>query len=505
MGNSSRKGEGEEEEEGGKDGEEAEITEKKKEEEVEVEEELPLGVEELLESGDPVLDLSYRKFKRLPSRVCGLMHLEKLYVCGNSLRALPDSISQLQGLRILALDFNKLEDVPMAVCQLTNLTRLYLGSNRLMTLPSELSNLQSLRCLWVESNYFLRFPRVLYDLPHLKSLQIGDNRLKTLPPDLWRMEALRGLWLYGNRFDTFPKVLLRMENLEILDLDRNKISEFPSLKRLHALRLFSYDHNPVEDPPKVGEEVLIVGEGAAEFLEAREAKRERRRKAAEREAEELALAGEEPVIHGILKNSSSKQAAVTIEDTEVKEEEPLVRGEDMEVEAELPVTDYEGAELEYDEEGVEYETEELICEGEGFEYEGEELEYERAQWTMSMRIWRTWGGKMRGHEKPLIHSDDLEGQYSLGRPKERWHLECNLILDKNGCLCPVSPQCPQTQAPEDTGSPISSPTSPHSPLGGQWLLKPVGDPVTSQSQVKSAWRRVWRSRGAHLNSHPGEV
>uniref|UniRef100_A0A665UBK5 Leucine rich repeat containing 10B n=1 Tax=Echeneis naucrates TaxID=173247 RepID=A0A665UBK5_ECHNA len=247
---------------------------------------------------------------RLPSRVCGLMHLEKLYVCGNSLRTLPDSISQLQGLRILALDFNKLEDVPMAVCELTNLTRLYLGSNRLMTLPPELRNLRSLRCLWVESNYFMTFPRVLYDLPQLKSLQIGDNRLKTLPPDLWRMEALRGLWLYGNRFDTFPKVLLRMENLEILDVDRNKISEFPSLRRLHALRLFSYDHNPVNDPPKVGDEAVIVGEGAAEFLEAREAKKERQQKAAEREAEELALAGEEPVIHGILKNSDQIRAGL---------------------------------------------------------------------------------------------------------------------------------------------------------------------------------------------------
>uniref|UniRef100_A0A3B4GFH0 Disease resistance R13L4/SHOC-2-like LRR domain-containing protein n=1 Tax=Pundamilia nyererei TaxID=303518 RepID=A0A3B4GFH0_9CICH len=259
-----------------------------------------------LTSGDPVLDLSYRKFKRLPSRVCDLMHLEKLYVCGNSLRTLPDSISQLQGLRILALDFNKIEDVPLAVCDLTNLTRLYLGSNRLMSFPPELSNLQNLRCLWMESNYFQRFPRVLYDLPNLKSLQMGDNRLKTLPPDLWRMEALRGLWLYGNRFDTFPKVLLRMKSLEILDLDRNKISEIPSLKRLRALRLFSYDHNPVKEPPIVGEDAVLVGEGAAEFLEMREARKERQRKAAEKEAEELALAGEEPVIHGILKNSQVK-------------------------------------------------------------------------------------------------------------------------------------------------------------------------------------------------------
>uniref|UniRef100_A0A8C6NM76 Leucine rich repeat containing 10B n=1 Tax=Nothobranchius furzeri TaxID=105023 RepID=A0A8C6NM76_NOTFU len=247
---------------------------------------------------DPVLDLSCRKFKKLPSRVCGLMHLEKLYVCENRLRTVPDSIFQLQGLKTLALDFNKLEDVPLAVCELTGLTRLYLGSNRLMSLPPEIKNLKNLRCLSVESNFFQRFPREVYDLPHLKSLQIGDNRLKTLPPDLTRMEALRGLWLYTNRFETFPNVLLHMKNLEILDLDKNKLSELPSLKRLKCLHLFSYDHNPIKQPPAVGEEVILVGEGAAEFMEIREARKERRRKAAEQEAEELTMAGEEPVIHG---------------------------------------------------------------------------------------------------------------------------------------------------------------------------------------------------------------
>uniref|UniRef100_A0A3Q2QAC4 Leucine rich repeat containing 10B n=1 Tax=Fundulus heteroclitus TaxID=8078 RepID=A0A3Q2QAC4_FUNHE len=239
--------------------------------------------------GDPVLDLSYRKFKRLPSRVWELTYLEKLYACGNRLRTVPDSISQLQGLRMLALDFNKLEDVPLAVCELTNLTHLYLGSNRLMILPPEFTNLKSLRCFWMESNYFQTFPRELYELPNLKSLQMGDNRLKTLPRDFCRMESLKGLWLYGNRFETFPKVLLGMESLEILDLDRNKITEFPSLKRLRPLHLFSYDHNPVKEPPKVGQEVILVGEGAAEFMEVREARKERRRKAAEEEAEDLQI------------------------------------------------------------------------------------------------------------------------------------------------------------------------------------------------------------------------
>ncbi|XP_024262992.1 leucine-rich repeat-containing protein 10B-like [Oncorhynchus tshawytscha] len=383
MGNSSRKEEDEEEKGKGKDkdAEKAKVIEeekrrrrkKKMKEEME-DDELPLGVEEMLASGDPVLDLSYKKFRRLPGVVCGLRHLEKLYVCRNSLRTLPENIVQLKGLRILALDFNKMENVPLAICQLRNLTRLYLGSNRLMSLPPELRNLQSLRCLWMESNYFTRFPRQLYDLPHLRSLQMGDNRLRTLPPDLWRMEALRGLWLYGNRFTEFPRVLLRMVDLEILDLDKNKIEVFPNLSRLPALRLFSYDHNPVEGPPGVGEEVLLVGEGAQEELQDRVDRKAKKEQEA-RDAEEAALAGDGPVIQGILKtakqNSASHPGHKHDEAMPLTEEER--RKKEMEAELEKALNDY-GAGLEYDLEGIEYEKE-FICEGEG--YDGGELEYGR--------------------------------------------------------------------------------------------------------------------------------
>ncbi len=404
MGNSSRKeaqDEGGEEKEKkveekgdeGEEEEEEEEAEKEKEEEVVEDKELPLGVDELLASGDPVLDLSYYKFRRLPRQVLDLEYLEKLYVCGNRLRDIPKGIMRLQGLRTLALDFNKLEDVPLSVCQLTNLTCLYLGSNRLMSLPAEVRNLQNLRCLWVESNYFQRFPKQLYDLPNLRSLQIGDNRLCTLPSDLWRMESLRGLWLYGNRFQEFPRVLLKMEQLEILDMDRNKILKFPNLHHLPGLRLFSYDHNPVKEPPRVGEEVLIVGEGAEEVLQARERRREAKEQA-EKEAEEAAAAAEaaaNPVIHGILKklriNSALNLAAAkeketneSVSSTTPTGDENGTQNNDEGVESERQGVAFEEMELGYDDGGLEYEREELIYEREVYEgYEGAELEYERGE------------------------------------------------------------------------------------------------------------------------------
>ncbi|XP_010132660.1 PREDICTED: leucine-rich repeat-containing protein 10B-like, partial [Buceros rhinoceros silvestris] len=82
--------------------------------------------------------------------------------------------------------------------------------------------------------------------------------------------GLRGLWLYGNRFEEFPPVLLRMVHLRVLDLDRNRITRFPDLLCLAALRLLSYDHNPVRQLPRVGDAVRLVGDGAQELMEARQ-------------------------------------------------------------------------------------------------------------------------------------------------------------------------------------------------------------------------------------------
>lgn len=386
MGNSSQK-EGEEEK--GKEKEKADDSEAEVEEEEtpkvkeeEVKQKLPSCFNELISSGDPVLDLSHFRLRYLPKEVLGLEHLEKLYVCGNRLRNLPDGIAKLHGLRTLALDINKLDDVPPSVCQLANLTRLYLGSNRLMSLPPDFRNLQSLRCLWVDSNYFQHFPKQLYELPHLRALQIGDNKLKTLPSDMWRMEALRSLWLYGNRFTEFPRVLLKMEQLEVLDLDRNRISEFPNLLQFPALRLFSYDHNPVKGPPRFGQDVVIVGEGAVDAMEQREMRKEKKLQAqrdAEAAAAAAAAAAASPIVHGILKKLRMSKTLTTSNAVTADEDVTLRGKEEEEVASERHKAFY-SRQLEYEGEGydgygraeLEYEQAET-----GYEYEGEEAEQGR--------------------------------------------------------------------------------------------------------------------------------
>ncbi|KAK2525209.1 leucine-rich repeat-containing protein 10B [Columba livia] len=207
---------------------------------------------------------------RVPPALWAQRGLRKLYLSGAGLRELPAELGALRHLCTLALDGNELLEVPEAVCRLPRLVHLYLGRNGLQGLPPAFARLQSLRCLWLEGNFLARFPRALLGLPELRSLQLGDNRLARLPAALPRMAGLRGLWLYGNRFEEFPPALLRMGHLRVLDLDRNRIARFPDLSGLTALRLLSYDHNPARQPPCVGDAVRLVGDGAQEFMEARQ-------------------------------------------------------------------------------------------------------------------------------------------------------------------------------------------------------------------------------------------
>ncbi|XP_061855549.1 leucine-rich repeat-containing protein 10B [Colius striatus] len=207
---------------------------------------------------------------RVPPALWAQRGLRKLYLSGVGLREVPAELAALRHLRTLALDGNELMEVPEELCSLPRLAYLYLGRNGLQGLPAAFSLLQSLRCLWLEGNFLRRFPGALLRLPELRSLQLGDNRLARLPSALPRMAALRGLWLYGNRFEEFPAPLLRMVELRVLDLDRNRIGRFPDLSGLSALRLFSYDHNPARQPPRVGDAVQLVGDGAQELMEARQ-------------------------------------------------------------------------------------------------------------------------------------------------------------------------------------------------------------------------------------------
>jgi Leucine-rich repeat (LRR) protein len=70
--------------------------------------------------------------------------LQILYVGGNELVDVPDSLGKLKQLQALNLSDNKLESLPAAIANLKNLKSLSLHKNRLRTLPT---GIIALKCL----------------------------------------------------------------------------------------------------------------------------------------------------------------------------------------------------------------------------------------------------------------------------------------------------------------------------------------------------------------------
>lgn len=67
-----------------------------------------------------------------------------MYIGGNKLVDVPDSVGQLNQLQALNLSDNMLERLPAAIANLKNLKSLLLHKNRLRTLPTEII---ALKCL----------------------------------------------------------------------------------------------------------------------------------------------------------------------------------------------------------------------------------------------------------------------------------------------------------------------------------------------------------------------
>lgn len=114
--------------------------------------------------------------------------LEFLDLHGNSLRALPMGLRQLERLTSLNVSHNKLDNAAFdVIAQMRSLKELRLGHNNINgNLPTSVCELINLEVLDMQSNRLLGLPDALRDLVGLRILNISGNQLTALP-----MEALQ--------------------------------------------------------------------------------------------------------------------------------------------------------------------------------------------------------------------------------------------------------------------------------------------------------------------------
>eukprot|EP00040_Diaphanoeca_grandis_P009498 m.49040 g.49040 ORF g.49040 m.49040 type:complete len:356 (-) comp20927_c1_seq1:163-1230(-) len=134
----------------------------------------------------------------LPDSVGSLVGLSELWISDNKLSKLPTTISNLHNLVFLRANNNRLKSIPNETGKLRKLQKLHLGHNKLVSLPASICQLEQLRELLAASNEIVHLPEAIGDLRHLVKLHVNDNKLWRLPDSICWLQKLRSCRIDGN-------------------------------------------------------------------------------------------------------------------------------------------------------------------------------------------------------------------------------------------------------------------------------------------------------------------
>uniref|UniRef100_A0A336MUI3 CSON005004 protein n=1 Tax=Culicoides sonorensis TaxID=179676 RepID=A0A336MUI3_CULSO len=184
-------------------------------------------------------DLSKNRFTELPDDICLYPFLEKLLICHNVIRNIPDSVGKLHSLQYLDIRNNQLQSLPKEICFLP-LKVFLVSNNRLNSLPEEIGRLETLTELDAAYNQIGILPVRMGDLKNLRSLNLRSNQLVYLPRDLSALR-LTNLDISSNRINTLPVELRQMVSLVYLDVSNNPLTSPPaSLCAFGLVHIFKY-------------------------------------------------------------------------------------------------------------------------------------------------------------------------------------------------------------------------------------------------------------------------
>jgi hypothetical protein len=173
----------------------------------------------------PVLDLSRVGLTYLPTEICQLSQLRKLYLNQNQLTSLPAEIGQLPELQTLYLGYNQLTSLPVEIGQLPELQTLYLGYNQLTSLPAEIGQLSQLRELYLNQSQLTSLPTEIGQLSELQKLCLNQNQLTSLPVEIGQLSQLQKLYLNQNQLTTLPTEIRQLSQLQTLELAENPLKD----------------------------------------------------------------------------------------------------------------------------------------------------------------------------------------------------------------------------------------------------------------------------------------
>ncbi len=192
-----------------------------------------------------LLFLTGNNISEIPDSIGELTNLVMIAMGKNRINKISPEIGKLTKLRKISLEHNKLESLPPEIGLLTNLEELILGgNNKLLTLPSEIGNLINLKKLDLNhDNQKTLLPEIGL-LTKLEELDLTHNNLTTLPPEIGNLINLKILNLNFNSLTSLPPEIGELTNLEKIDLKYNRLTTIPlELTKLPKLTSVNLDNN----------------------------------------------------------------------------------------------------------------------------------------------------------------------------------------------------------------------------------------------------------------------
>ncbi len=173
-----------------------------------------------------------------------------------TLRALPDALGELAGLKALVIKRHRLTEPPEVIGELASLEKLSLQTGELRALPRSIGKLQRLRELTVQGLTDLHLPDELACCAALESVTLyggwGPSRIDNLAV-LGRLPALRRLWIrYVREPQDWAGLLAALGGsaIELLDLEYSELGALPAaIGGLAELRRLVLEHTGIQELP----------------------------------------------------------------------------------------------------------------------------------------------------------------------------------------------------------------------------------------------------------------